>query len=334
VTGVQTCALPISHFANVHQAFNARLEFNERAVVGDVGDAAGELAAGRVLGINAIPRIGHELLHAERDALGVRIDLHDLDFHRIAHVEHLARVRDTLPAHVGDVQQAVDAAEINERAVIGDVLDHAFADFAFLQLADDFGAFRSTALFEHGAARDDDVAALAVHLQDRERLHDVHQRADVANRTDVHLRTRKERVGAAEVDSEAALHAADERTVDGFLRSERLLEARPGFFAARFLAADDSVTERVFDTVEINFDDVARLRLAGAVVDEEFTERDSAFGLEANIDNDEIVFDRNHGGRHHAAFNHTLGAQPLIEQRGENVARGGQTWVLRFSRHT
>src|SRR5690606_28532973 len=51
-----------AHFANVHQAFNARLEFNERAVVGDVGDAAGELAAGRVLGINAIPRIGHELL--------------------------------------------------------------------------------------------------------------------------------------------------------------------------------------------------------------------------------------------------------------------------------
>ena len=42
---------------------------------------------------------------------------------------------DALPAHVGDVQQAVDAAEVDERAVVGDVLDHAFEDLAFLQLA-------------------------------------------------------------------------------------------------------------------------------------------------------------------------------------------------------
>jgi hypothetical protein len=28
------------------------------------------------------------------------------------------------------VQQAVDAAQVHERAVVGDVLDHAFADFA------------------------------------------------------------------------------------------------------------------------------------------------------------------------------------------------------------
>ena len=121
-----------AHFADVHQAFNARLQFNERAVVGDVGDAAGELAASRVLRVDAVPRIGQQLLHAERNALGVRVDLDDLDFHRVAHIEHLARVRDALPAHVGDVQQAVDAAEVHERAVIGDVLDHAFADFAFL----------------------------------------------------------------------------------------------------------------------------------------------------------------------------------------------------------
>ena len=31
------------HFRNVHQTFNARLEFDEGAVVSDVGDATGEL---------------------------------------------------------------------------------------------------------------------------------------------------------------------------------------------------------------------------------------------------------------------------------------------------
>jgi hypothetical protein len=32
---------------------------------------------------------------------------------------------DALPGHVGDVQQAVDAAQIHEGAVVGEVLDHA-----------------------------------------------------------------------------------------------------------------------------------------------------------------------------------------------------------------
>ncbi len=107
-------------------------QLHEGAVVGDVGDAAGELRAHRVLGFHAVPGVGLELLHAERDALGVRVDLDDLHLHRVADRQDLARVVDALPAHVGDMQQAVDAAQVHERAVVGDVLDHAFADFAFL----------------------------------------------------------------------------------------------------------------------------------------------------------------------------------------------------------
>ena len=37
---------------------------------------------------------------------------------------------DAAPRHVGDVQQAVDAAEVDERAVVGDVLDDAAEDLA------------------------------------------------------------------------------------------------------------------------------------------------------------------------------------------------------------
>src|SRR6202012_231119 len=66
------------HFRDVHQAFDAGLQFHEGAVVGDVGDAAGELGAHRVLGLDAVPGIGLQLLHAERDALGLGVDLDDL----------------------------------------------------------------------------------------------------------------------------------------------------------------------------------------------------------------------------------------------------------------
>ena len=45
------------------------------------------------------------------------------------------RMVDAAPAHVGDVQQAVDAAEVDERAELGDVLDHALAELADFELA-------------------------------------------------------------------------------------------------------------------------------------------------------------------------------------------------------
>src|SRR5215471_3970899 len=113
------------HLGDVDQAFDARLELDERAVVGDVGDAAGEARTQRVLGLDALPRVIQQLLHAERDAVRLVVDLDDLDLHGLADAEHLGRMVDAAPRDVGDVQKAVDAAEINECTVIGDVLDHA-----------------------------------------------------------------------------------------------------------------------------------------------------------------------------------------------------------------
>ena len=74
-----------------------------------------------------------DLLEAERDALGVGVELEHLDAHVVADLEQLGRVVDAAPAHVGDVQQAVDAAEVDERTVLGEVLDDALDDLAFLE---------------------------------------------------------------------------------------------------------------------------------------------------------------------------------------------------------
>src|SRR5690606_18417308 len=125
---------------------------------GDVGDRARDLRADRVLGRNAFPRIAFELLHAEADALGLGVDADDLNLHGVTDIDDLARVVDALVAHVGDVQQTVDAAEIDERTVIGDVLDHAVDHLALGQLVDQFAALLGAGLFEDGAARDDDIA--------------------------------------------------------------------------------------------------------------------------------------------------------------------------------
>ena len=77
---------------------------------------------------------------------------------------------DAPPRHVGDVQQAVDAAEIDEGAVFGDVLDHAVDDLALGEALHQLGALLGERVFQHRAAGDDDVAAPLVHLEDAEGL--------------------------------------------------------------------------------------------------------------------------------------------------------------------
>src|SRR5690606_18889168 len=278
------------HFRDVHQTLDAGLQLHEGAVVGDVGDAARHLGADRILGFHAVPRVGLQLLHAQRDALGVRVDLDDLHLDGVADRQHLRRVRDTLPRHVGDVQQAVDAAQVHERAVVGDVLDHAFADFALLQLADQLGALFGAGFFQDGATRDDDVAARTVHLEDGEGLFLAHQRGDVAHRPDIDLRARQEGRGAAEVDGEAALDAADDDAVDRLAVGEDHFQTGPGFLAAGLVAADDRLAQGVLDALQVDLDVVADLRDHGAFADAEFTGGDAAFGLQTDVDDQDVLF--------------------------------------------
>jgi hypothetical protein len=61
------------------------------------------------------------------------------------------------------VQEAVDAAQVHEGAVLGDVLDHAVED-ALLQLLEGLLLEALALLLQQGAAREDDVAARLLNL--------------------------------------------------------------------------------------------------------------------------------------------------------------------------
>ncbi len=311
-----------AHFRDMDQAFDARLQFDESAVVGDVCHGARHLGADRVLGLDAGPRIRLQLLHAEADALRLRVDADDLHFHGVADVDDLARVIDAAPGHVGHVQEAVDAAEVDEGAVVGDVLDEAVDDLALGEAGDDLGALLGARGFEDLTARDDDVAAAAIHLEDLERLRGVHQRTDVAHGTHVHLAAGQEGDGAVEVDREAALHLVEDDAFDLLLVVELHLEAGPALLAAGLLARQDGFTQRILHALEVDFDGVADLDVGGLAGDREFAQRHAAFRLEADVDDGEILLDRGHDALHDAAFEGIFLGQAFAQQRGEIFARG------------
>src|SRR5262249_59045859 len=114
-----------AHLATVSHACRDGFAPHEGSIVGDVGHRALKARTDRILGLDARPRVRLQLLHAEADALRLGVDAHDLHFDRIADVDDLAWVVDAAPGHVGDVEQAVDATQIDEGAIVGDILDHA-----------------------------------------------------------------------------------------------------------------------------------------------------------------------------------------------------------------
>ena len=228
---------------------------------------------------------------------------------------------DAPPGDVGDVQEAVDAAEIDERAIVGEVLDRAVDDLALGEVGDDLVALLGPALLEHGTAGDDDVAAAPVHFQDLERLGDVHQRPDIAHRTDVHLAARQEGDRPVEVDGEAALDLVEDDPFDLFVLLERLFELDPALLAPRLVTRDDRFAERILDPLEIDLDFVAESRRGIAAVIGEFLERDAPFSLEADVDDGHVLFDRDDLALDDCSLERLVSAVCLVEKRGEIVAR-------------
>jgi hypothetical protein len=154
-----------------------------------------------VLELDLVPRIGTDLLVAEAHALRVGIELQDLDLELRADLEHLARVVDAPVGHVRDVEQPVDAAEIDERTVVGDVLHDALHDGADREVLERLEALDLAVLLEEHAPAEHDVAAALVELDDLE----VHRLADelleVLHRTQIDLRARKNALTPMSTDS-------------------------------------------------------------------------------------------------------------------------------------
>src|SRR5450631_661227 len=124
------------HFRDMDETFDPRFEFDERAVIGDVCHPALKPRAERVFRFYVLPRIFEQLLHAKRDPMGVMIDLDDFDPHRLSDGQDLGWMVDPPPGNVCHVQETIDSTEIDERAVISNVLYDAVDNLAFGEIGD------------------------------------------------------------------------------------------------------------------------------------------------------------------------------------------------------
>src|SRR5262249_17509914 len=307
------------------------LDLHEGAVLGDALQLAVHAGAdGQALAHRA-PGIGHDLLHAERHALALGVVLEHDHLHVIPDVHHLGRMPDARPRHVGDVQQAVDAAEIDERAVVGDVLDGALEDDALLEHLERLFLELGPLALEHRAPGHHHVAARAIELEDGEAaaLSDV--AVEVARRPQVGVRTGEERRDA-DVDLEATLHLADDGALDRALGLEGALDVSPHDELERLLARQVHVAALGLRRLEEDVDRVALVHRDLAVARGELLDGNGSFALVADIDGDAVASDPNHPTGDDVTRLRAL--QALLEEGGKVLFGSGRgTGLLRRYGH-
>src|SRR5579862_1344497 len=273
------------HFADVDEPFNSLLKFNERSVIGHADDASLHV---RTLGIAVLgiePWIRRELLESQRYALLVFVVLQNFDLNLIADIDQILGVSESSPGHVGDVEQAIEAAEIDERAVLGKILDDSGEDRTFLEMLQSLGSLLILFAFEQFLARDHDVAALLVQLDhgdfDGLALHAI----EIANRPKIDLRSGQESVRAVNINGQTALDAIDHYGLNRLFLVVGLFDLFPGMDALGFLVREVDVTLFGFALAAHHVDFIARLELRVPLVIEHFLQGQHALRLGSDVDN-------------------------------------------------
>jgi hypothetical protein len=161
--------------------------------------------------------------------------------------------------------------------------------------------------FEDLLAGDDDVAALLVELDDADFDLGADVAVEVTDGANFDLRTGQERLDA-DVDSQAALDARDDHTLDGGLGVGSLFELVPHLMTQGLLVRDEIAAFLLF-TLNDDFDDVADSKLGRAVVVENLIQRDETFGLETDVDHRVLIGDLDDGTGDDSLFSgHSLGS--------------------------
>jgi hypothetical protein len=118
-------------------------------------------------------------------------------------------VAETTPGHVGDVEQAVHAVEVDERTEVGEVLDRAADRCADLDRLEEALTLLAPLLLDELAAAEDDVLPVVVDLDDLKVVGVADELLEIFRRDDVDLRAGEESLDA-DVDGETAFdHGLD-----------------------------------------------------------------------------------------------------------------------------
>src|SRR5205823_5386326 len=155
-------------------------------------------------------------LEREADFLGVGIEFHDLDVDDVANLDDFRRVFDSRIRQLAVVNQAVDAAEIDECAELRQTHDDAFTNLSDLERAEQFLFLSVEFFFQNQTLRQHDAVPLVIEIDHFESQLLPDQFFQVANRLPPDLRSGNESAHA-EIDKDAAFDNLSNGRFDNFV---------------------------------------------------------------------------------------------------------------------
>ena len=156
------------------------------------------------------------LLNRKGNSARFGIDIFDVNINLLSDFENFRRVTDALPGNVGNVRKSVDAANINERAVIDETLNRALKNIANMQRTEDFLLFNFAFTLKETTTAQYKTAFMRLYFnrQSLNRLPDV--TTQIFDEMQFHLRRRNKSTQSVYRSSQTALDNAVNRGVNRF----------------------------------------------------------------------------------------------------------------------
>ena len=197
-------------------------------------------------------------------------------------------MRDPPVGHVGDVEQAVHAAEVDEGAEVGDVLDHALPHLADGELLHQVLALVGPLVLQDHPPAHDDVPPPLVQLDDLELVGLSQQLVDVGHPAQRDLAAGEERVHPHEVHDHAALDLLDQGAFHRLIALVGHADLLPDPHEVGLLLREDDRAFLVLQVLEEDLDLIALLERLRVL---ELVEGHRALGLEPDVEDDGILGD-------------------------------------------
>ena len=116
------------HLRDVNQSFDSLLELHEGPVVGQTDHAPFQSRSHGILPGRRRPRVRLRLLKSQRHPFPFLIIPQHFHVNLVSDGQEFGGVPDPSPGHIGDMEQSVHAAQIDEGPVVGDVLHDSLED--------------------------------------------------------------------------------------------------------------------------------------------------------------------------------------------------------------
>ncbi len=154
----------LGELGDVYEALDAGRDTDERTEGHKLRDLTLDDLAGLVLALELLPRVFLGGLQRQRDALPLKVHVEDLDLDLLADLDYLARVIHVLPRQLRDMHEAIYSAQVNERPEVHDGGHGALSPLPLLEGLQELLAPLALRLLQERSARQHDVVAVPVEL--------------------------------------------------------------------------------------------------------------------------------------------------------------------------